>query len=221
MAFSIVDRARAIVYSASGVLGIGTGLGTALITTNPLIGLAVGAGTAGVMAIGGAIGPIRGAKAEANESKINVDVAAKLPGELRSEFEKLDKLYITYKQVENPLTQEMESILTNAQSLFERINSKLDTQAGRLAAVNYTDTLRKLNKALGPEYYLDILQNPNLWDRSEQRIQAVENAVMATNAQLIKQIRQVNASQDIEYELSIDSLIDAAEIAENDEKLIG
>ena len=221
MAFSVVDKARTVVYSLSGTVGLSAGLGTALMTTNPIIGLAVGAGTTVAVALGGVFGPIRTAKAESNESKINVAVASKLPSDLRTEFEKLDKLYLTYKQVENPLTQEMESIITNAQTLFERVNLKLDSQAGRLAAVNYTDTLRKLNKALGPEYYLDIIKNPNLWDRSEQRISAVENAVMATNAQLIKQIRQVNASQDIEYELSIDSLIDAAEIAENDEKLIG
>lgn len=221
MAFSVVDKARTVVYSLSGTVGLSAGIGTALMTTNPIIGLAVGAGTTVAVALGGVFGPIRTAKAESNESKINVAVASKLPSDLRTEFEKLDKLYLTYKQVENPLTQEMESIITNAQTLFERVNLKLDSQAGRLAAVNYTDTLRKLNKALGPEYYLDIIKNPNLWDRSEQRISAVENAVMATNAQLIKQIRQVNASQDIEYELSIDSLIDAAEIAENDEKLIG
>ena len=80
-----------------------------------------------------------------------------------------------------------------------------------MAAVNYSDTLLKLNKALGVDYYLDIQANPHLWSQPEERLEAVERALKATGLQLIRNIKQINSSQDLEYKISIDLLLKAAE----------
>lgn len=134
-----------------------------------------------------------------------------IPRDIYSQLLELQTLAIAYHDSKSSLFPDINSVLINAQELFKRIDSKLDSQAGRLAAVNYFDTLLKLNKALGVDYYLDIQANPHLWSQPEERLAAVEKAVKATGLQLIRNIKQINSSQDLEYKISIDLLLKAAE----------
>jgi Tfp pilus assembly protein PilN len=197
-------------------LYIGAGTGVALSTAASLIGLGTlpvfgpfivaGVGVAGVIG-----GILIGSPTKTAEGIVELDLFESFPEELRRQLERLQSLAIQHKDVNSPLLPKLNSILGNAQELFKRISSKLDTQAGRLAAVNYTDTLGKLNKALAPDYYLDIVAHPNLWENSEKRLAEVARAVEATDAQIIQNIRQVNASQDIAYSVALDSLVNAVD----------
>lgn len=129
-----------------------------------------------------------------------------LPENLRAQVLHLKKLLVLHTRLKTPMVTPMTDVLRDSQELFARIDNKLDSQAHRLAAVNYTDTLTKLNKALDEDYYLDIKKNPRLWSDPDERCAAVETAVYATANQLLRNIQQVNASQDIDYEVSLESL---------------
>jgi hypothetical protein len=146
--------------------------------------------------------PAKPAKPEVAE----VQVSAELPDVLKVQVQRLRKIAKLHANINSPMLEHVNGILLDSQELFNRILAKQDSQAHRLAAVNYTDTLSKLNRALDSDYYLDIKKNPRLWSNPEQRIEAVERAVMATQKQLVHNIQQVNASQDIEYEISLESL---------------
>jgi hypothetical protein len=135
-----------------------------------------------------------------------VEIAASLPNELKAQVQRLKKIGKLHAGIDSPMLEHVNSILADSQELFKRIMAKQDSQAHRLAAVNYTDTLSKLNRALDDDYYLDIKKNPRLWSNPAERLEAVEKAVKATEKQLLLNIQQVNASQDIDYEVSLESL---------------
>lgn len=102
-----------------------------------------------------------------------------------------------------------DKILNYLDELFERIDKKAGSQARTLAIVEYKDKLQKLNKAMGDGYFLDIVEHPDLWDNPEERAGKAVKAVTATSQQIIDNIRQVNASQDLEFGVALEALIGA------------
>lgn len=148
----------------------------------------------------------RDSKKVAKPAPVRRDILGEVPQALGEQIKELSKLVGLYKADGSDLYDYVSRIFENSQELFHRINQKQDSQTHRMAAVNYTDTLTKLNMALSPGYYLDIRKNPLLWNRHEERMEAVRKAVVAVDAQIITNIQQVNASQDMEYEISLDSI---------------
>ncbi|MFT4263318.1 MAG: hypothetical protein QM572_08055 [Nocardioides sp.] len=135
-------------------------------------------------------------------------VFERLPEDLRGQIEVLDRIQRRH-QVAGPgaMPAELAQILGNSRELFERIRRRGSAQQARIAEVEYTDTLGKLNRALGEDYFLDILAHPQLWDEAEKRLDSVRQAVAATQGQLLRNIRQVNASQDLEFQVALESLL--------------
>lgn len=107
----------------------------------------------------------------------------------------------------SPLSSRIHSIRTNIGQLFTRIGRTGTEQQAKMASVQYADVIGKLNRALGEDYYLDIVRNPRLWDDPDGRRREVEEAVVATDEQLVENIRQVNASQDLEFKVALESLV--------------
>lgn len=135
-------------------------------------------------------------------------VFERLSAELRQQVATLKELTARHEALPGgALGYQLGQILENSTELFERLEKKGTQQQARVAAVEYTDTLAKLNRALGGDYYLDILAKPALWEDSERRLKEVHDAVGATQQQLIKNIRQVNASQDLEFQVALESLV--------------
>lgn len=196
-----------LVKSPQLYVGLSTGAAAAVgISVIPGV-LPILAGAAAIVGFaGGLIGSSFERKPKDEVEIVEVDILATLPDDLKGQVLRLKKIARLHAQAETPVFELINSILLNSQELFQRITSKMDSQAHRLAAVNYTDTLSKLNRALDTDYYLDIKKNPRLWDSPENRLSAVEKAVEATEKQLVRNIRQVNASQDIDYEVSLESL---------------
>ncbi|MCB1274365.1 MAG: hypothetical protein KDB25_08245 [Leucobacter sp.] len=91
--------------------------------------------------------------------------------------------------------------------LFVRVRQRGTEQQMRLLISQYQDTLSKLTKALADDYYGDILRNPHYWTRPEDRIREVQLAVEAVDAQAIENVRQLNESRDLEFQVALDSLI--------------
>jgi hypothetical protein len=193
---------------------VGAASGVLLAGGASLAGLATLPGGAFIVGGVGLLGLVGGLFLGGTSKKnglIEYDIFEKLPGELLTQLETLQVHAETHRKAKSPLSVPLDALLVHAQELFKRINDKLDSQAGRLAAVNYTDTISKLNRAIAPSYYLDILAHNDLWDNAGKRLQQVETAVTATDRQLVENIRQVNASQDIDFSVALDSLVTAVE----------
>lgn len=136
------------------------------------------------------------------------DRLAVLPDDLRkvaNEFVEITRLHQT-AGTSSTLVPKLQKIITNFTELFARIERKGTEQQARMASVQYIDTFTKLNSALGKDYYLDIRLHPDLWDEVPRRLQEVETAVSATSSELINNIRQVNASKDLEFQVALESL---------------
>jgi hypothetical protein len=133
---------------------------------------------------------------------------AKLPAELRTQVDQLWALLGKHHSAGlGSLEDEILALVGNAEELFVRIDKRGTGQQGRIAAVEYADTFAKLNRALGEDYYLDILRRPDLWNDSDRRLAEVREALDATGKQLVENIRQVNASQDLEFQVALESLV--------------
>ncbi|HSX68798.1 hypothetical protein, partial [Nocardioides sp.] len=172
----------------------GSGLGT-------VVGVGSGVVAVAVVAVFGALVARRlkaGGSAPARD----------VPEELRSVLARLEALQRQHGMRLSPgVNARLQSILTNVGQLFHRIRRTGTEQQVRIASIEYVDVLTKLERALGEDYYLDILRNPRLWENAEARQQEVEEAVRATDDQLVANIRQVNASQDLEFKVALESLV--------------
>lgn len=134
--------------------------------------------------------------------------ARDVPEELRTVLLRLETLQRHHgTQLSPAVSARLQSILTNVGQLFHRIRRTGTEQQVRIASIEYVDVLTKLERALGEDYYLDILRNPRLWENADGRRQEVEEAVRATDDQLVANIRQVNASQDLEFKVALESLV--------------
>lgn len=136
------------------------------------------------------------------------EVFANLPAELRTQVDQLWAVLGKHHSAgPGSLEDEILALVGNAEELFVRIDKRGTGQQGRIAAVEYADTFAKLNRALGEDYYLDILRRPDLWNDSDRRLAEVREALDATGKQLVQNIRQVNASQDLEFQVALESLV--------------
>lgn len=151
-----------------------------------------------------------GKKPEFSFEARNMNVSEDLRKEL-TEFQKLSKVYARSNGDRRLQTASagMETLLKNMSELFSRLNrkGKATTQSQRLAEQSYLITTRKLNEALGEEYFGDIVTHPNLWEDSEKKAERVLEALNSVNRQVIDNIRQVNASKELEFRIALDTIL--------------
>lgn len=105
------------------------------------------------------------------------------------------------------LRDRLQMLANHVSELFVRVRRRGTDQQLRLLQAKYRDTLPKLLKALGDDYYGDIQRNPQFWSNPEGRLQEVRRAVDSVDQQAIENIRQVNESLDLEFKVALDSLI--------------
>lgn len=101
----------------------------------------------------------------------------------------------------------LSSVIELAQELFGKLTRRGDTHQVNMAAVSYGHLFAKLNKALSEEYFFDMLQNPAMWTRVDERTLAVRNAVKAVNAELLEAIRNFNSHADMEFEVDMEAIL--------------
>jgi hypothetical protein len=132
-----------------------------------------------------------------------------VPENLQPLLKQLDDTARKHSKLANDaLAPQLAKIINNLQELFNRIHKQGDGGNNeRLAEIEYSDKLTKLVEALGPAYYLDIAEKPDLWDNPDERLHAVDQAVDAVEYQLVENIRQVNASKDLKFQVALDSLM--------------
>lgn len=102
---------------------------------------------------------------------------------------------------------QIDSVVANVTDLFRRLRTKAYKEQRDLAQAEYEDKLDTLAAALDSDYLLDMLANPRLWDNPEQRIRDVQGAIEALDAQLLRNIRQINARRGLVFQGALDGLM--------------
>ncbi len=138
----------------------------------------------------------------------------RLPESVRARVIALQTLageYAAVGSAGNPVAaqtgQEIAVIAANVTELFTRLDKRSGADQLGIAAVEYDDKLRKLSAALDRDYLLDILTHPHLWDDPDERVREVRGAVSAVSDELVGNIKQVNASRGLHFQVSLDGLI--------------
>jgi hypothetical protein len=143
-----------------------------------------------------------------------VDDDERIPDGLSTQIATLKSLSAEYaavgasgNQVAAQTGQEISVLADNAAELFARLDGRSADDQRSIAAVEYDDKLRKLTAALNREYLLDILTHPHLWDDPDDRVQEVLEGLHEVSAELLQNIKQVNARRGLHFQVSLDGLI--------------
>lgn len=134
-----------------------------------------------------------------------------IPEDLRKEYKEFLNNSSKLKTVKNKIDIGrtpffINNIILNLHELFKRINRKGSTNQSNIAVIEYKNILEMINKTLSEDYYLDILSNPNLWTEPEKRVLEITNALQTVDNQLLENIRQVNSSKDLEFQVALQTL---------------
>lgn len=123
-------------------------------------------------------------------------------------------LYAGYHMGGRPVGDRISAVVGEVHELIRRLDSRGTAQQVRLAKAQYADTLEKLVAFTGPEYLKDVIDNPRLWHHPDQRVAEVGAALDAVSQQVVENIRQVNSSQDLNFQVALKQL---QAITEDDE----
>lgn len=202
------------IFGASFVLGaVAITVAASVSSTGPTpFGWTLLATLAGGTAIGGTIWYLRRrARIKRTTPRREVDP---VPSRIRALIVKLTDLRgayvaraVTGDHVAAAVIGQTDSLTSKVTALFERLTAKADKAQRELAEGEYEDKLSKLAAALDLGYLLDVLANPRFWEQPEQRIRDVQRAIEAVDAQILDNIRQVNARRGLVFQVAIDGLI--------------
>lgn len=106
-----------------------------------------------------------------------------------------------------PIAEQIDLLVVNVVELFRRLKSKAGRSQQRRALAEYDENLGKLVDALGPDYGLDLLTKPQLWDDPDQHLADIHAALQAVESQLVDNIKQVNARKRLVFDAKVDRLM--------------
>ncbi|MGH3691649.1 MAG: hypothetical protein ACRDT7_15975 [Microbacterium sp.] len=140
-----------------------------------------------------------------------------VPAGIRLRVNRLRELRTDYATVpNNPVAAEtaagIDALASHVEQLFVRLDAKAGEDQSVLAEAEYSDKLARLVAALEPDYLLDLLTRPDLWDAPDERVAEVREALVAVTTQIVDNIKQVNARKGLLFQVSLDSLIGRSEL---------
>ena len=146
-----------------------------------------------------------------------VAAADPVPAGIRLRVNRLRELRADYANLpDNPVAAEtatrIDALASHVEQLFVRLDAKAGEDQSVLAEAEYSDKLARLVAALEPDYLLDLLARPDLWDAPDERVAEVREALAAVTTQIVDNIKQVNARRGLLFQVSLDSLIGRSEL---------
>ena len=146
-----------------------------------------------------------------------VAAADPVPAGIRLRVNRLRELRADYANLpNNPVAAEtaagIDALASHVEQLFVRLDAKAGEDQSVLAEAEYSDKLARLVAALEPDYLLDLLTRPDLWDAPDERVAEVREALAAVTTQIVDNIKQVNARKGLLFQVSLDSLIGRSEL---------
>ena len=143
---------------------------------------------------------------------------AEIPSSIQTHLDDLNSrrfMYVPYAAAGNEaaiaVIARLESLVTNAEQLFRRLQRKTHKAERGIAEIEYGDKLGKIAAAVDSDYLLDLIANPRLWEDPDKRIEGVLAAIVAVDDQVLENVRQVNALKGLVFEVSIDGLLNPFE----------
>lgn len=144
---------------------------------------------------------------ETDRTSFMVQVSESVPQELRHRLSELQAW--TYREVrprDPELADEVKTMISRFVELFERIEDRGSPAQARVTLVNARNMLVKVDAVLSDRYYRDLMDNPDLWDDADGRLDLIDRAVAAVNEELLRNIKAINASEDLDFQTSLRSL---------------
>lgn len=114
--------------------------------------------------------------------------------------------YQGYRVGGEPVTDRINGVVAEMNELIRRLHAKGTPQQLRLATAQYADTLDKVVLCVSPDYLKDVLDNPRLWHQPDARVAEVDKALDAVTAEIVDNIRQVNARADLDFQVALTRL---------------
>lgn len=102
------------------------------------------------------------------------------------------------------IAEQIDLLAVNAVELFRRLKSKAGKSQQRRALAEYDENLGRLVDALGPDYGLDLIAKPQLWDDPNEHLANIHAALQAVESQLVDNIKQVNARKRLVFDAKVD-----------------
>lgn len=104
----------------------------------------------------------------------------------------------------------LQSLLEELQILDAKLKSAGIDQQARLTYAKYLPIVGKVLELTAPSKYGDFIANPNHWsDPKRMRIQ-VELSVLAVAKEVAEDVRRLNGSQELNFQVSVESIIGKA-----------
>nr|WP_017203895.1 hypothetical protein [Microbacterium barkeri] len=147
----------------------------------------------------------------------SVTASDPVPAGIRLRVDRLRELQVDYARVPGDAVAAqtaagIDALASHVEQLFLRLDAKADADQIALAEAEYSDKLARLVAALEPDYLLDLLTRPDLWDAPDERIGEVREALDGLTTQIVDNIKQVNARKGLLFQVSLDSLIGRSEL---------
>jgi hypothetical protein len=184
----------------------GGGLGGAAIVSGTVAVVAIVAAISSVVAVRRNKKKKRVLTRKEADRRLEADLDDALNGEdgefVSQAIDELEEIAQAYPDLGGRLP----ALTHHVSELFVRVRKRGTDQQVRLLQGRYKDTLGKLLKALGPDYYGDIRANPQYWSNPGGRLDEVRRAIESVDQQAVDNIRQVNESRDLEFQVALDSL---------------
>jgi len=106
------------------------------------------------------------------------------------------------------LANSIESVLERFSELREAITLMGAGKVKReILFLEYGNTFEKLVTLVGPKYYQDIKENPTHWRNADDKLNAIRKSFESTNDQLLESIIQLKEGSELEFQVSIDSIL--------------
>lgn len=90
--------------------------------------------------------------------------------------------------------------------LFYRLKKKGTNDQMMTASVTYEDLLKKLVYIMDEDHYMDVVANPDLWNNPAVKKEQSLDAVQAVEEQIVKNIKRLNDSQELDFTITIQAL---------------
>lgn len=146
-----------------------------------------------------------------------------VPSGIRTKLTALETLRERYLQrgahgddAAGAIAGQLHVLVSDAAELFRRLRTRADKQQRASAQSEYEDRLGMLAEALGEDFLLDVLTHPRLWEKPDERIRDAQEALDALDAQLLENIRQVNARRSLRFRVRLDNLLAPGRAIERD-----
>lgn len=92
-------------------------------------------------------------------------------------------------------------------TLEEKVFEEANRHQTNLIYAKYIPLLRKVVEIASSKYYGDFVRNPEHWDHPQKMREQVEAAVKAVVEEVAEDIRRVNSSRELNFQVSVESII--------------